>query len=107
MKGKASITGSVDALNIKVAGESEKGTSIKIPVNDEEDLGNNSFINFMTVEEFQKSLTEKISKENRYEGIELDFNFDIDTDTDIEIILNRETGHAMKGKGYGSMQMKY
>ncbi|TDR25556.1 uncharacterized protein DUF490 [Flavobacterium cheniae] len=105
MKGKASITGSVDALNIKVAGESEKGTSIKIPVNDEEDLGNNSFINFMTVEEFQKSLTEKISKENRYEGIELDFNFDIDTDTDIEIILNRETGHAMKGKGYGSMQM--
>ena len=105
MKGKASITGSVDALNIKVAGESEKGTSIKIPVNDEEDLGNNSFINFMTVEEYQKSLTEKIVKENRYEGIELDFNFDIDTDTDIEIILNRETGHAMKGKGYGSMQM--
>ena len=37
MKGKASITGSVDALNIKVAGESEKGTSVKIPVNDEED----------------------------------------------------------------------
>ncbi len=105
VKGKASITGSVDALNIKVAGESEKGTSIKIPVNDEEDLGNNSFINFMTVEEYQKSLTEKIVKENRYEGIELDFNFDIDTDTDIEIILNRETGHAMKGKGYGSMQM--
>ena len=105
MKGKASITGSVDALNIKVAGESEKGTSIKIPVNDEEDLGNNSFINFMTVEEYQKSLAGKIVKENRYEGIELDFNFDIDTDTDIEIILNRETGHAMKGKGYGSMQM--
>ena len=105
MKGKASITGSVDALNIKVAGESEKGTSIKIPVNDDEDLGNNSFINFMTVEEYQKSLTGKIAKENRYEGIELDFNFDIDTDTDIEIILNRETGHAMKGKGYGSMQM--
>ncbi|MFM7896928.1 MAG: translocation/assembly module TamB domain-containing protein, partial [Flavobacterium sp.] len=105
MKGKASITGSVDALNIKVAGESEKGTSIKIPVNDEEDLGNNSFINFMTVEEYKKSLLGKIAKENRYQGLELDFNFDIDTDADIEIILNRETGHAMKGKGVGSMQM--
>ena len=105
MKGKASITGSVDALNIKVAGESEKGTSIKIPVNDEEDLGNNSFINFMTVEEYQKSLLGKIVKENRYQGLELDFNFDIDTDADIEIILNRETGHAMKGTGVGSMQM--
>ena len=105
MKGKASITGSVEALNIVVSGESEKGTSIKIPVNDDEDLGNNSFINFMTVDEYQKSLSEKIVRQNRYQGIELDFNFDIDTDAEIEIILDRETGHAMKGKGYGSMQM--
>uniref|UniRef100_UPI0040483D09 translocation/assembly module TamB domain-containing protein n=5 Tax=unclassified Flavobacterium TaxID=196869 RepID=UPI0040483D09 len=106
MKGKASITGSIDALNIKVAGESEKGTSIKIPVNDDEDIGDNSFINFMTVEEFQKSLTENKSKENRYQGIELEFDFDIDTDAEIEIILNRETGHAMKGTGVGSMFME-
>lgn len=105
MKGKASITGSVDALNIKVSGESEKGTSIKIPVNDDEDLGNNSFMNFMTKEEYLKSLTGTMKNENRYQGIELDFNFDIDTDADIEIILNRETGHAMKGTGVGSMQM--
>lgn len=105
MKGKASIMGSVNALNIKVAGESEKGTSIKIPVSNQEDLGNNSFINFMTVEEYQKSLTGKIAKSGKYQGLELDFNFDIDTDTEIEIILDKETGHAMKGKGYGSMQM--
>ena len=106
MKGKASITGSIDALNIKVAGESEKGTSIKIPVNDDEDIGDNSFINFMTVEEFQKSLTENKRKENRYQGIELEFDFDIDSDAEIEIILNRETGHAMKGTGVGSMFME-
>uniref|UniRef100_UPI00404AD00B hypothetical protein n=1 Tax=Flavobacterium sp. TaxID=239 RepID=UPI00404AD00B len=31
--------------------------------------------------------------------------FFINYSTDIEIILNKETGHAMKGKGYGSMQM--
>lgn len=105
MKGKASITGEINALVIKVAGESEKGTSIKIPVNDDEEIGDNTFINFMTTEEYQKSLIENIAKESRYEGIELDFNFDIDTDADIEIILNRETGHAMKGKGVGSMQM--
>ncbi len=105
MKGKASITGEINALVIKVAGESEKGTSIKIPVNDDEEIGDNSFINFMSIEDYKKALVENFSKENRYEGIELDFNFDIDTDTDIEIILNRETGHAMKGKGYGSMQM--
>ncbi len=105
MKGKASITGEINALVIKVAGESEKGTSIKIPVNDDEEIGDNSFINFMSLEDYKKSLVATFSKQNRYEGIELDFNFDIDTDTDIEIILNRDTGHAMKGKGFGSMQM--
>ena len=37
-KVKQSITGEINALVIKVAGESEKGTSIKIPVNDDEEM---------------------------------------------------------------------
>ncbi len=105
MKGKASITGEVNALNIKVTGESEKGTSIKIPVNDSEDIGDNSFIKFMTQEEYQKIKEGKVVEKNKYQGIELDFNFDIDTDANIEIILDRSSGHAMKGNGLGSMQM--
>ena len=105
MKGKASITGSVDALNIKVAGESEKGTSIKIPINDSEDIGDNSFIKFMTQEEYQKIKEGKVVEKNKYQGIELEFDFDIDQDANIEIILDRSTGHAMKGNGVGSMQM--
>ena len=106
MKGTASITGAVNALNIKVAGESEKGTSIKIPVNDDEDIGDNSFIKFMTKEEFQKIKDGKVVEKNKYQGIELEFDFDIDTDAEIEIILDRESGHAMKGKGLGSMFME-
>ncbi len=106
MKGTASITGAVNALNIKVAGESEKGTSIKIPINDKEDIGDNSFIKFMTKEEFQKIKTGKVVEKNKYQGIELEFDFDIDTDAEIEIILDRASGHAMKGKGVGSMFME-
>ncbi len=106
MKGTSSITGAVNALNIKVAGESEKGTSIKIPVNDDEDIGDNSFIKFMTKEEFQKIKDGKVVEKNKYQGIELEFDFDIDTDAEIEIILDRESGHAMKGKGLGSMFME-
>lgn len=105
MKGKASITGTIDALNIKVAGESEKGTTIKIPVNDSEDIGDNSFIKFMTPAEFQKAKTGKVAEKNRYQGIELELDFDIDEDASIEIILDRSSEHAMKGTGVGSMQM--
>ena len=88
-----------------MAGESEKGTSIKIPINDSEDIGDNSFIKFMTQEEYQKIKEGKVVEKNKYQGIELEFDFDIDQDANIEIILDRSTGHAMKGNGVGSMQM--
>ncbi len=106
MNGTASITGAVNALNIEVSGKSEKGTTIKIPVNDDEELGDNSFIKFMTKEEFQKIKTGKVIEKNKYQGIELDLRFDIDQNAEIEIILDKESGHAMKGRGAGSMYME-
>jgi hypothetical protein len=106
MNGTASITGAVNALNIEVSGKSEKGTTIKIPVNDDEELGDNSFIKFMTKEEFQKIKTGKVIEKNKYQGIELALRFDINQNAEIEIILNKESGHAMKGRGVGSMFME-
>ena len=106
MNGSASITGAVNALNISVSGKSEKGTSIKIPVNDDEELGDNSFIKFMTKDEFQKIKTGKVIEKNKYQGIELALRFDIDQNAEIEIILDKESGHAMKGRGVGSMFME-
>ena len=34
---------------------------------------------------------------------ELDFNFEINDNADIEVILNRDSGHGMKGKGFGTL----
>ena len=106
MKGNASITGSVNALNIEVSGESEKGTTIKIPVSDSEDIGDNSFIKFLSKEELQKIKMGKVIEKNKYQGIELALRFDIDQDAEIEIILDKQSGHAMKGRGVGSMFME-
>jgi hypothetical protein len=106
LNGFASIKGPTNALVVKVAGESEKGTSIKIPVNDAEEIGDNSFINFISVKEKYNLDKGIVSEGNKYKGIELDFDFDIDTDAEIEVILDRNSGHAMKGRGYGSMKME-
>lgn len=103
MNGGASITGSINALNIKVAGESEKGTFIKIPVNNSESIGDNSFIKFMTQDEYKKIKEGNVVETNKYQGIELELDFNIDQDANIEIILDRSSGHAMKGSGYGSI----
>ena len=104
MKGNANITGPINALEIIVKGESEPGTFIKLPIDSSGDVGNNSFITFISPEE--KYGKGKITKSLQYNGIELDLDFDIDTDAEIEIILDRSTGHAMSGRGYGSIQME-
>ena len=36
----------------------------------------------------------------------MNFEFDITTDASIEVILNRESGHGMKGKGRGILSMR-
>ena len=106
LNGNASIKGPTNALVVKVAGESEKGTSIKIPVSDAEEIGDNSFINFISYQEKYNKDRGIVTLDNKYKGIELDFDFDIDTDAEIEVILDRNSGHAMKGRGYGSMKME-
>ena len=65
-----------------------------------------SFLNFITREEKLNAKYGYTILKNKYQGIELSFDFDIDTDAEIEVILDRESGHSMKGKGYGSMKME-
>lgn len=101
LNGTASIKGPVEALKIIVTGKSEKGTSIKIPVKDTDNYGEVSYINFIKVGE------EKIGEEKikNLGGIDLVLDFDITPDAEIEVILNQDTGHAMKGRGGGVMNM--
>lgn len=106
MNGWATIKGTTNALVVNVVGESEKGTTIKIPVNDVADVGDNSYVTYVSINEKNKLHKGSVKETNRYQGIELDFDFDIDTDAEVEVILNRETGHAMKGRGYGSLKME-
>lgn len=106
LNGFATVKGPTNALVINVAGESEKGTSIKIPVNDSEEIGDNSFLNFITPEQKFNKENGFITNVNNYQGLELDFDFDINTNAEIEVILDRNSGHSMKGTGYGSMKME-
>ena len=106
MKGVAEIKGPTSGLLITVNAESAKGTEIKIPINDAESVSDNDFIHFTTPQE--KENKKKIKKEmiKNYNGLELDFNLDITENATIDVILNRESGHGMKGKGFGTLLLK-
>ena len=101
MKGTAEIKGPTSGLLIKVDAESAKGTEIKIPINDAESVSENDFIHFITPQEKENKLKNKPEILKNYDGLELDFNLDITENATIDIILDRESGHGMRGKVLG------
>ncbi|MCF7569141.1 translocation/assembly module TamB domain-containing protein [Sabulilitoribacter arenilitoris] len=101
--GSATIKGPADELTINVIGETKRGTIFNIPLNDTESFGDNSFIHFITKEE-------KLAKEQGVDlvfedikGLELAFDLDITEDAQVEIIIDKNTGHALKGRGSGGL----
>lgn len=101
--GNAKIRGPADQLNINVNGETKAGTVFKIPLNDTESFGDNSYIHFLTPEEKQARNNGVNFNFDNIKGLELDFDLDITEDAEIEIIINKNTGHALKGRGRGGM----
>jgi len=101
--GRASIYGPTDQLVINVAAETKPGTIFKIPLSDSESFGDNSYIHFITKEEKQarKEGTDIIF--NEIKGLELDFDLDLTEDAEVEIIIDKNSGHSLKGRGRGGL----
>lgn len=104
--GTASITGPTTGLLIKIDAKSEKGTAIKIPINDADAVGTNSYIHFLTTKEKFNLGKGIVDKTRNYNGLELKFNLDINQKAEIEVILNRNSGHGMKGRGNGNLLLE-
>ncbi|HMC01797.1 MAG TPA: translocation/assembly module TamB domain-containing protein [Flavobacteriaceae bacterium] len=101
--GTASINGPTEELVISVAGETERGTVFKIPLNDTESFGDNSFIHFLTPEEKKARLEGKEVAYEDIKGLELEFNLDVTQDAEIELLLDKNTGSTIRGRGVGGM----
>ncbi|MFH6999642.1 translocation/assembly module TamB domain-containing protein [Flavobacterium sp. FlaQc-57] len=106
INGTASIKGPTESLFIKVDAKSEKGTEVKIPINNAQSVGESSWIHFVTPKEKYNLANGIVEKTRNYNGLELEFDFDITPDAEVEVILDRNSGHGMKGKGYGSLLFK-
>ena len=106
INGTASIKGPTESLFIKVDAKSEKGTEVKIPINNTQSVGESSWIHFVTPKEKYNLANGIVEKTRNYNGLELEFDFDITPDAEVEVILDRNSGHGMKGKGYGSLLFK-
>jgi hypothetical protein len=106
INGNATIKGPTNALFIKVDAKSEKGTELKIPINSAESVSENAFVHFLTEKEKYNIKMGIVEDTRIYKGLELEFDLDITPDAEVEVILDRNSGHGMKGKGFGSLLFK-
>ncbi len=104
--GTATIKGPADNLFIKVDAKSEKGTAVKIPINNAESVSDNAFIHFVTPKEKFNLKNGIVDNSKKYNGLELEFDFEITPDAEVEVILDRNSGHGMKAKGNGTLLFK-
>jgi hypothetical protein len=104
--GNASIKGPTNGLVIKVDAKSEKGSSLKIPINNAESVSENSFIHFITAKEKFNLKNGIVENKKNYNGLELDFDLEITPNAEVEVILDRNSGHGMKGRGNGTLLFK-
>lgn len=108
INGFATIIGPVEALEVNIEASSMPGTKIKIPLDDAGGLGDNNFIHFLSAEEKENRLKglQTLTNANRFGGVQMNFEFNITPDAEIEILLDSDSGHGMKGNGYGFITME-
>lgn len=99
LNGDGRIFGPTTALNIKVNGETARGTSLKIPLSDVASIGDYSFINFIEKNNVETVAQQRMLKD--YQGVELEFDLDITPEAEVEIVTDTKTGSSLKGTGSG------
>jgi hypothetical protein len=106
ISGNASITGPTDALVIAVNARSQPNTVFNIPLSDTETVGDNSFIYFLTPEDKKNKAEGKNYTFEEISGLTLTFDLDITEDALIEVVIDQESGSALKGRGYGNLRIE-
>jgi hypothetical protein len=104
--GNINIKGPTDQLIIKANVSSQKGTIFKIPLNDTETFGDNSYIHFLTAEEKEARLKGNFLVLDHIKGLELDFDLDVNENAEIEIVIDKDSGSSIKGRGNGILGMQ-
>ena len=101
--GDINISGPTDQLFIEANVGTSQGTIFKIPLNDSEILSESSYINFLSPDQKLAQSAVQAFEIDDVKGLEMEFNMDINDNAEIEIVIDKQTGSSIIGRGNGSM----
>ncbi len=106
ISGNASIKGPTDALVIDVKARSMPNTVFNIPLTDTETIGDSSFIYFLTPEDKEKLFEGKSFTFKEISGLSLAFDLTVTDDALVEVVIDQESGSALRGRGNGNIKLE-
>ena len=105
-KGNAQLKGYTKTLQLQLKGETEQGTSIVIPYDEDYTVADVSFIDFVDKNRLEEVVeTEEVLLE-KLRGLEMQFDLDINQAAQIEIVMDPASGSSLKGRGTGNLLME-
>ena len=106
VSGDIKFEGPLDNFRVEATAVSEKGSRIFIPINEDTDVEQKDYINFVSFKDsVQIGIDEPEIKRVKASGINLDFGLDITPDAYIEIIFDLQAGDIIRGRGNGHLNM--
>ncbi len=106
ISGNASIKGPTEALVIDVKAKSMPNTVFNIPLSDTETIGDSSFIYFLTSEDKEKLFEGKSFSFKEISGLSLAFDLTVTDDALVEVVIDQESGSALRGRGNGNIKLE-
>ena len=103
ISGSAKINGPIEELVIDVIARTEENTVFKIPLNDTESIGDNSFIKFLSPKEKDARLRGEDLITKRLTGLSLNFELDINKNAEVEVVIDQINKSALRGRGAGTL----
>ncbi len=106
ISGNASIKGPVDALVIDVKARSMPNTVFNIPLSDTETVGDSSFIYFLKPEDKKQLFDGRVYTFEEISGLTLAFDLTVTDDALVEVVIDQESGSALRGRGNGNIKLE-
>ena len=104
--GKIDLYGPSKNLTIDVVGSTKEGTNVKIPWSKDYGLVDTSFIKYIDKKSLNNSKYKSSEGAELIKGLEMNFELDVNPNAEIEIVIDKETGSYLSGRGAGNILME-
>lgn len=93
--------GPLDQFKIDITAATNAGTKLYIPITDENSISANNYIHFVAKDSLAKKTDYKID----LSGIVLNMNLQVTDVAEVQLIMDQNTGEAIKGRGFANLKL--